>query len=134
MTTKENNYSVIEMGAFAKLKENGKYFAGNKLGLTSCEVSVNCIPAGQSVPFLHSHKKNEELYIITAGKGIFFVDGVEFPVQEGSLVRVAPQGERGCAATEEDLYYICIQAEAGSLRQATMQDGVISETKASWMK
>jgi len=31
------------------------------------------------------------------------------------------------------LVYICIQTQAGSLTQATNDDGVISESKASWM-
>lgn len=134
MTTKGNNYTVTDIGLFGKLKDTGKYFAGSELGLTGCEVSLNCIPAGKAVPFVHAHKKNEELYIFTGGSGKFFVDGVEFPVQEGSLVRVSPQGERACAAGAEDLYYICIQAEQGSLTQATRQDGIRCETKASWMK
>jgi hypothetical protein len=37
-------------------------------------------------------------------------------------------------AIQEDLYFICIQAEADSLSQATLEDGVRPPTKASWMK
>ena len=85
------------------------------------------------MPFVHAHKKNEELYIVTGGNGTFFVDGIEFPVQEGSLVRVAPSGERACKAGDKDLYFICIQAQEGSLTQATLQDGIRIETKTSWM-
>jgi hypothetical protein len=47
---------------------------------------------------------------------------------------VAPDGERAWKAGAEDLYFICIQAEAGSLTQATLEDGVRPSTKASWMK
>ena len=75
----------------------------------------------------------KELYIVLAGSGTFFVDGEEFPVREGSLVRVAPQGERTWKAGDEDLYFICIQAEAGSLSQATLEDGSRLPAKASWM-
>jgi hypothetical protein len=64
---------------------------------------------------------------------MFYVDGDEFPIQEGSLIRVAPEGERGWKAGDEDLYFICIQAEAGSLTQATLEDGKRMESKASWM-
>ena len=83
--------------------------------------------------FVHTHKKNEELYIVLKGSGIFYVDGEEFPIQEGSLIRVAPAGERAWKAGAEDLYFICIQAEAGSLSQATLEDGVRPPSKASWM-
>ena len=31
----------------------------NQLGLTGAEVSINTLPAGASVPFIHSHKENE---------------------------------------------------------------------------
>ena len=62
------------------------------------------------------------------------MDGEEFPVQEGSLIRVAPEGERSWQSGSEDLYFICIQAEAGSLSQATLEDGFRLTTKASWMK
>lgn len=140
MTTAKKNYSSLDIGAFANLKDldyngvKGKYFIGKELGLTGSEISLNRLPAGKGTPFVHSHKKNEEVYIITGGKGVFYVDGEEFPVQEGSVIRVAPEGERAWKAGEEDLYFICIQAEAGSLTQATREDGKIHETKTWWMK
>ncbi len=86
------------------------------------------------MPFVHTHKKNEELYIVLRGSGIFYVDGDEFPIQEGSLIRVGLEGERAWKAGDDDLYFICIQAEAGSLSQSTLEDGVRPTTKASWMK
>jgi hypothetical protein len=61
------------------------------------------------------------------------VDGEEFPIQEGSLIRVAPAGERALSAGDEDMYYICIQAEEGSLTGATREDGIKLPSKASWM-
>ena len=102
-------------------------------GLTGCELSFNSTPAGGFVPFVHSHKLNEEVYIVLRGGGTFLVDGEEFQVQEGSVVRVAPAGERAIKAGDEGMTHICIQAQAGSLTQATNDDGVISETKAPWM-
>lgn len=140
MTTTAQNYSTDHIGPFEELLNkdfmgfHGKYFIGKELDLTGCEVSLNRLPAGKSMPFIHSHKKNEELYIVLRGSGMFYVDGDEFPIQEGSLVRVAPEGERGWKAGDEDLYFICIQAEAGSLSQATLEDGKRHDTKASWMQ
>ena len=71
---------------------------------------------------------------VLRGTGTFFVDGEEFPIQEGSLIRIAPEGERAWKAGSEDLYFICIQAEAGSLSQATLEDGIRLTTRASWIK
>ena len=140
MIRQAKNFTASHVGPLAGLLDRefrglkGKYFIGEELGLTGCEVSLNLLPAGKGMPFVHAHTKNEELYIVLAGSGTFFVDGEEFPVREGSLVRVAPQGERAWKAGDEDLYFICIQAEAESLTQATIEDGFrIPGTKASWM-
>ena len=38
------------------------------LGLTGAEISINNLPAGVGVPFVHSHKKNEEIYIILSSR------------------------------------------------------------------
>ena len=34
----------------------------NSLSLTGAEISINTLPAGANVPFVHSHKQNEEIY------------------------------------------------------------------------
>jgi mannose-6-phosphate isomerase-like protein (cupin superfamily) len=139
MTTQSANYCIKNIGNLESILANdfngiyGKHFTRNELGLTGCEVSINCIPAGKGVTFIHSHTKNEELYIILRGSGIFHVDGEEFPIHEGSLIRVAPAGERALSAGSEDMCYICIQAEAGSLTGATREDGIKLSGKASWM-
>ena len=130
MNNKEKNYSVIsdafsDLGSKESFNIKGKYFIGQELGLTGCEVSMNIIPAEMCFPFIHAHKMNEELYIIINGKGVFCVDGEEFPIQKGSLIRVAPAGERTLKAGEEDLFYICIQSMNNSLVQSTRNDGFI---------
>ena len=144
MANNRKNYSLVDVGSFESLskrefvgsvgKMSGKYFVGQELGLTGCEISLNRLPAGEGMPFVHAHKKNEEVYVILRGKGTFYLDGKEFPVLEGSLVRVAPEGARAWRAGEEDLYFMCVQAEAGSLHQATLADGIKLDEKASWMK
>lgn len=134
------NYSAEHIGPLENLAERdflgfpGKFFIGKELGLSGCEVSLNRLPAGKGMPFVHSHKKNEEVYIFLRGNGVFYIDGTEFPIQEGSLIRVAPEAERAWKAGDEDLYFICIQAEAGTLSQSTRDDGTRHETKASWME
>ena len=129
------NYAMMNLGSFGKdLAAKGRVMAGQELGLTGCEVSFNYAAAGKFAPFVHTHKLNEEVYIVVSGNGEFKVDDEEFPVREGSVVRVAPEGERAIKAGSEDLVYICIQAQNGSLTQATMDDGVIVGSKASWMR
>jgi len=45
------------------------------LNLSGCELSINELPANVSVPFVHSHKQNEELYLVLKGGGTLFIDG-----------------------------------------------------------
>lgn len=129
------NYSNVEIGTLkTDLAEKKRVMLGEQLGLTGSEVSVNYAPAGTYTPFVHSHKLNEELYIILSGKGMFMVDGEEFAVKEGSAIRVAPLGVRAIKA-DEDMAFICVQAQNESLTQATHDDGVIGgDFKASWME
>ncbi len=139
MSVQGENYSVEQIGSFEDLLNrdfrgfHGKHFIGKELGLTGCEVSLNRLPPEKGMPFVHAHKKNEELYIVLRGSGTFYVDGVEFPVREGSLIRVDPKGARALTAGSEDMYFICIQTEAGSLTQATLEDGFKVEARTSWM-
>lgn len=107
------------------------------LSLTGTEVSINNLPAGVSIPFVHAHTNNEELYIVLSGKGSFFGDGEEFLISEGDCLRVDPKGERCLKAADDSaLRYLCIQSRAGSLQGYTMSDGIISEEfkKPSWLK
>ncbi len=107
------------------------------LSLSGTEVSINNLPAGVSIPFVHAHTNNEELYIVLSGKGSFFVDGEEFLISEGDCLRVDPKGERCLKAADDSaLRYLCIQSRAGSLQGYTMSDGIISEEfkRPSWLK
>ena len=100
MTVHHKNYTTEDIGPFENLSKlefmgfHGKHLIGKDMGLTGCEVSLNRLPAGKGMPFVHTHKKNEELYIVMRGSGTFYVDGDEFPIHEGSLIRVGLEGER----------------------------------------
>ena len=107
---------------------DGKQFVKDAAGETSCEISFGSLPTGQAVPFFHSHKENEENYIILSGAGKFQVNGDVFDVAEGSVIRVATNCDRNLKCTsEEPMVYICIQAKEGSLGGYTMTDAEITE-------
>ena len=63
------NYTKINVG-----NEN-RAELHDKLALTGAEVSINRLPAGAGVPFVHSHQHNEEIYGILEGKGTAVIDG-----------------------------------------------------------
>ena len=66
------------------------------LNLTGAEISVNNLPAGAAVPFVHSHKNNEEIYMVLQGRGEAWVDSA--------------------------LSFVCVQVKEGSLEGYTMSD------------
>lgn len=106
----------------------GKQFVKDATGATSCEISFGTLPTGAAVPFFHSHKADEENYIILSGKGMFQVDDEVFAIGEGSVVRVATNCDRNLKCTSaEPMTYICIQAKEGSLDAYTMTDAEITE-------
>lgn len=106
----------------------GKQFVKDATGATSCEISFGTLPTGAAVPFFHSHKANEENYIILSGEGKFQVNDKVFDIAEGSVIRVATDCDRNIKCTSETpLCYICIQAKEGSLGGYTMTDAEVTE-------
>ena len=111
----------------------GKSFLKESLGLTGMELSLNKLPPGAQSPFLHRHNEHEELYLVVGGEGQMQVDGRVIEVREGSAVRVAPDGVRALRNTGAGpLYYVCIQAKAGSLAGTTISDGRRVEGPIVW--
>ena len=97
----------------------------DKLGLTGAEISVNTLPAGSSVPFVHAHKANEEIYFVLSGNGKAVVDDKEIILNEGDWIRISPAGRRQFfAAPDSSISYICIQVKAGSLGAYTADDAI----------
>ena len=139
-----NDYSRIELGAFSNLTENifqpnpnfrvdGKKFVKDELGLTSSEISFNTMKPDTSIPFLHKHKENEEVYICVKGKGQLLLNEELVDMKEGTIVRVATGAERAIRNNSEDLFsFIVIQAKEQSLEGGTTTDGYGIEKKPNW--
>lgn len=98
------------------------------LSLTGAEISVNSLPAGAGVPFVHSHKQNEEIYGVLAGRGRAVIDGETVELSAGDWVRVSPAAKRQfSAAADSGIRFICVQARENSLEGYTMDDAVVEE-------
>lgn len=131
----EKTGTSYRMASIGDIRTLGRVTLKDTLALTGSEISVNELPPGVSVPFVHSHKRNEEVYMILKGKGRFYIDGEELQVEEGNVIRVDPAGARCLKADDQTaIRYLCIQTEANSLVQFTQSDGVILEAKPSWLK
>lgn len=139
------NYTAISVGHFSQIKNHslniggneskGKVFVKDIAGLTGSELSFTSLPPKTELPFFHSHKQNEEIYIILKGQGEFQVDDDVFEVSEGSIVRVSTRGERSLYnSSDDELVYMVVQCKENSLEQYTMGDGKISKRSARWKK
>ncbi len=114
------NYTKTNIG------NEGRVELHDKLSLTGAEISINKLPAGAGVPFVHSHKNNEEIYGILSGKGTAVVDGEEIALAAGDWLKIAPAAKRQfSAAADEGLCYACIQVKEGSLEGFTADDAVM---------
>ena len=96
------------------------------LGLTGAEISFNNLPASAGVTFIHSHKNNEEIYIVLEGKGTATLDDEMVALNKGDVLRISPATKRQFKASDkEGITYICIQVKANSLKEYTANDAVI---------
>lgn len=114
------NYTKTNIGneARAELHE--------ALSLTGAEVSINSLPASAGVPFVHSHKNNEEIYGIIAGKGTAIIDGDTVEITAGDWLKISPAAKRQfSAASDSGITYVCIQVKENSLDGFTVDDAVI---------
>ena len=114
------NYTKINVG------NEGRVELHDQLALTGAEVSVNQLPAGAGVPFVHAHKNNEEIYGILAGEGKAIIDGEEVSLTAGDWLKIAPAAKRQfSAAAHTGVTYVCIQAKENSLEGFTAGDAIV---------
>ena len=114
------NYSKISAGAEARVEMH------DQIGLTGAEISINSLPAGAGVPFVHAHQNNEEIYIVLEGRGSAVIDGESVLLEKGDFVRIAPAAKRQfSAAKDAGIRFVCIQVKENSLDAYTAADAII---------
>lgn len=116
------NYTKVNIGNEPRIELH------DALALTGAEVSINSLPAGASVPFVHFHKNNEEIYGILSGNGKAIINGEEIALTSGDWLKVSPAAKRQFfAASDSAISYICIQVKENSLDTYTMSDAGVVE-------
>ncbi len=116
-----SNYTKTAVGDEARAELH------DTLGLTGAEVSINKLPAGAGVPFVHAHKNNEEIYGILSGRGKAVIDGEEVALDAGDWLKVAPAAKRQFSAAEDSgVEYVCIQVKENSLGGFTADDAIMA--------
>ena len=139
-----DHFTAVDAGKMAQLGEYrlqlapgvelpGKVFGGAAVGATGAEFSFQSFAPGTETGFLHTHRTHEELYFFLSGRGEFQVDGECFPVGEGSVVRVAPEGRRSVRNNgSEPLVMLCVQYRGGTFTAEDATDGNILQEPVRW--
>ena len=111
----------------------GKLFLRKFLGSAGLEMSLNVVPPGKGIPFLHRHRQNDEVYVVVGGRGQFLVDGECIDVAEGSVLRLSPAAARAWRNNSDaPLYFLCLQYRADSVIEGGTADGQKVEGKPTW--
>ena len=122
---------ILELGP--EIKIPGKVFGGAALNATGAEFSFQMFQPGTETGFLHTHKQHEELYFFLSGNGEFQVDGNVFPVSEGSVVRVSPNGRRSVRNNgTTPLVMLCVQYRGATFTADDAADGNILAEPVKW--
>lgn len=130
------NFKAVCVGPWAEIAQfvtgnfKGKVFLKDALGTTGSEISFGALPANTALPFFHAHKQNEEVYLVLKGSGKMQIDDDVFDLQEGTLVRVNPQGARSLKSGPDGMLFMCMQTKAGSLQEWTGADGIPAQTES----
>ena len=115
------------------MSAKGKLFLRSLIGSAGLEMSLNVVPPGKGMPFLHRHQQNDEVYVVLGGRGHFLVDGECIAVQEGSVLRISPPAARAWRNNSDaPLYFLCLQYRADSVIEGGTLDGQRVEGKPSW--
>lgn len=122
---------VLELAPEVKIP--GKVFGGTALQTTGSDFSFQIFQPQTETGFLHTHKTHEELYFFLSGNGEFQVDGQVFPVSEGSVVRVAPDGKRSVRNNGAvPLVMLCVQYKGDTFTDEDAADGNILNEPVKW--
>ncbi len=123
-------YTLIHPKTGAELH---RLFVKDHTDATGTEISFQSLPPQTELSYFHSHRKNEETYVILSGEGKFQVDGDCFPIRQGSVVRVATAGVRGMVNTSpEQMIYMVIQSKEASLEEYSADDGERVPAEKLW--
>ena len=80
--------------------------AGPALGLEQSGLSYQRVPPGYRFPYGHTHRIQEEVYVVVRGSGRMKLDDEIVELQEWDVVRVSPRTWRGYEAGPEGLELI----------------------------
>jgi hypothetical protein len=78
-----------------------------QLDLKGVALGLIRIPPDEGYTFTHTHREQEEVYIVIEGSGVIAVNDDIVEISPGDLVRVSPESRRALKAHGQGLLVIC---------------------------
>ena len=101
-------------------------FPGSDLGLEATGVSLQRLAPNATQPFGHSHRTQEEVYLVLSGDGRVKLDDEIVELRRWDAIRIAPTVMRAVSAGPEGIEFLAFGATQGT----TARDD--AETQSGW--
>ena len=98
-------------------------FARRALGSSNLGVSRETLAPGFRVPFGHTHREQEEVYVVLRGSGRIKIDDEIVELAEGDLVRVAPGVWRCTEAGADGMQLLAVGAPIPEEDDSELEQG-----------
>ena len=98
-------------------------FAREPLGLENSGVSYVKIAPCERMPFGHTHKEQEEVYVVVGGGGRIKLDDDIVELKRWDAVRIAPETMRNLEAGKDGIELILFGAPNAGFGDAEMTQG-----------
>jgi len=117
------NLKEIEDSAGGRASGVEARFARKHIDSEHLGISYFRYASGARSPLAHSHREQEEAYVVVSGSGRIRLDDEIRPLRQWDVVRVSPQIVRAFEAGDEGLELIAVGAD-----RPEGGDGVIAES------
>ncbi len=98
-------------------------FARRALGSSVVGIGRETLAPGFRVPFGHTHRDQEEIYVVVRGSGRMKIDDEIVDLTEGDMVRVAPGVWRCTEAGPDGLEIVAVGAPIADKNDAEIEQG-----------
>lgn len=98
-------------------------FAREPLGLENSGVSYLRLAPGERVPFGHTHKEQEEVYVVVGGAGRVKLDDEILELRRWDALRIAPATTRNVEAGPDGIELLLFGAPNAGLGDAETTEG-----------
>jgi quercetin dioxygenase-like cupin family protein len=111
-----SGYTIVNLMELENRATEGGSTVDSRLARTALEsdhigVSHFRYAPGRRSARGHSHREQEEVYVVLGGSGRVKLDDETFDLREWDVVRVAPQTVRGFAAGDDGLELLAIGSD-----------------------